>query len=416
MMKWNNKGEGKQLTPKQRLQRQKLIVYPIFAVIFIFVMYFIFVPSATRKDSIEEVNGYNLDIPVSEGDNITNDKKAAYEAEDIRQKQNERKTLEDYAFELTPREKEGKSLSLLPEKEDQATGIITSVTTYKDLTKEMQSFYQPITREDQEKKDLELQVEELKEQLQSSTPQPNQYEMMEESYKLAAKYLNPVSVQQTASTPVQNSQHENNYVFVEPERENVISMLGEMSDSAFIQSLGGKRNLGFNTVGTNKVIQRNTIRACINANQILLFGENSGAQIVQLRLLENVRIVDIIIPRNTLITGTAKLSAERVEIVVNSIKYMGNIIPVSLKICDVDGLEGLNCPGSVERSMAKDIGGNIGGSVGTSINLGNNAGEQVVADISRNVIQGVTNYMGKKLKMVKVTLKSNYIVLIVNSK
>ena len=241
--------------------------------------------------------------------------------------------------------------------------------------------------------------------------------MMEESYKLAAKYLNPVSVQQTASTPVPNNQvAKDNVVFVEPERENVISMLGEMSDSAFIESLKVKRNLGFNTVGTNKVIQRNTIRACLNSDQVLLFGENTGSQKVQLRLLENIRVGNLVIPRNSLVTGIAKLSAERLAIVINTIEYLGNIVPVSLNVHDTDGLEGLNCPGSVERSTAKDIGGNIGGSVGTSINLGNNAGEQVVADISRNVIQGVTNYLGKKLKMVKVTLKSNYQVLIVNMK
>ena len=54
--------------------------------------------------------------------------------------------------------------------------------------------------------------------------------------------------------------------------------------------------------------------------------------------------------------------------------------------------------------------------MGTSINLGSNAGEQVVADVSRSVIQGVTNYIGKKIKMVKVSLKANYNVLIVNTK
>ena len=125
---------------------------------------------------------------------------------------------------------------------------------------------------------------------------------------------------------------------------------------------------------------------------------------------------NLVIPRNTLLTGTAKLSAERIEIVVNSIKYMGNIIPVSLKICDTDGLMGLNCPGSLERANAKDLGGNLTGNIGTSINLGSNAGEQVVADVSRSVIQGVTNYIGKKIKMVKVSLKGNYNILIVNSK
>ena len=148
----------------------------------------------------------------------------------------------------------------------------------------------------------------------------------------------------------------------------------------------------------------------------MLFGENTGSQKVQLRLLENIRVGNLVIPRNSLVTGIAKLSSERLEITINTIEYLGNIIPVSLNVRDTDGLSGLNCPGSVERNTAKDIGGNIGGSVGTSINLGSNAGEQVVADVSRSVIQGVTNYIGKKIKMVKVSLKANYNVLIANTK
>lgn len=411
--------KSKQLTPRQIQQRKKMLVYPLLFVVFGVCMYIIFAPASKKSNDDEKVNGYNVEIPTPSSDKIAEDKISAYEAEMQMKKQEEKvKTLEDYAFLLQGEKGEPENLFGEPEKtKEPDSKMQSSVSTYQKMNREMQSFYQPDNdKERREKADLERQVEELKEQLQASTSQPDQYEVMEQSYKMAAKYLNPVSVQPQSSTPVQNNHNEDNYVTVEPERENVISMLGEISDSAFIQSLGGKRNLGFNTVETNKVIQRNTIRACLNSDQVLLFGENTGSQKVQLRLLENIRVGNLVIPRNSLLTGTAKLSSERLAIVINTIEYLGNIVPVSLNVHDTDGLEGLNCPGSVERSTAKDIGGNIGGSVGTSINLGNNAGEQVVADISRNVIQGVTNYFGKKLKMVKVTLKSNYQVLIVNMK
>lgn len=417
----NKEEKSKQLTPRQIQQRKKMLVYPLLFVVFGVCMYIIFAPA--YKDTLEDetVNGYNVEIPSPRLDEITEDenKISTYEAE-IQKRRNEEKvkTLEDYAFLLQGEKGEPENLFGEPEKtKEPDSKMQSSVSTYQKMNREMQSFYQPDNdKERREKADLERQVEELKEQLQASTSQPDQYEVMEQSYKMAAKYLNPVSVQPQSSTPVQNNHNEDNYVTVEPERENVISMLGEISDSAFIESFKGKRNLGFNTVGTDKLIQRNTIKACIDSDQVLLFGESTGSQKVQLRLLENIRVGDLVIPRNTLIAGIAKLSAERIGIVVNSIKYMGNIIPVSLKVHDTDGLEGLNCPGSVERNTAKDIGGNIGGSVGTSINLGSNAGEQVVADVSRSVIQGVTNYIGKKIKMVKVSLKANYNVLIVNTK
>ncbi|WP_292268886.1 conjugative transposon protein TraM [Butyricimonas sp.] len=415
----SNKDTSKQLTPRQIQQRKKMLVYPLLFVVFGVCMYIIFAPASQETLDDEKVNGYNVEIPSPRSDEIIEDKIYAYKVEMQKRKQEEKvKTLEDYAFLLQGEKGEPENLFGEPVKKAEEPGskMQSSVSTYQKMNREMQSFYQPSHKEDREKENLQRQVEQLQQQLQDIQAQPDPHVIMEESYKLAAKYLNPAQVEQSASTPVQNNQHEDNYVTVEPERENVISMLGEMSDSVFIKSLEGKRNLGFNTIGTNKLIQRNTIRACINSDQILLFGENTGSQKVQLRLLENIRVGNLVIPRNSLVTGIAKLSSERLEITINTIEYLGNIIPVSLNVSDTDGLSGLNCPGSVERNTAKDIGGNIGGSVGTSINLGSNAGEQVVADVSRSVIQGVTNYIGKKIKMVKVSLKANYNVLIVNTK
>lgn len=415
----SNKETSKQLTPRQVQQRKKMLVYPLLFVVFGVCMYIIFAPVSQETLDDEKVNGYNVEIPSPQSDEIIEDKISAYEAEMQKRKQKEKvKTLEDYAFLLQGEKGDPENLFGEPVKKAEESGskMQSSVSTYQKMNQEMQSFYQSSNREDREKENLQRQVEQLQQQLQDVQAQPDQYEIMEESYKLAAKYLNPAQVEQSASTPVQNSRHEDNYVTVELERENTITRLGEMSDSAFIKSLEGKRNLGFNTVGTNKVIQRNTIRACINSDQILLFGENTGSQKVQLRLLENIRMGNLVIPRNSLVTGIAKLSSERLEITINTIEYLGNIIPVSLNVRDTDGLSGLNCPGSVERNTAKDIGGNIGGSVGTSVNLGSNAGEQVVADVSRNIIQGFSQYLGKKIRMVKVSLKSNYQVLIVNIK
>lgn len=415
------KSENKTLTAQQLQRRKKLFVYPIFFFVFVIIMYMIFSPSS-RVTADEEVKGFNVELPGAKEKEIYKNKQVAFEADMIKSKQEEKlRNLGELDLLLPLDRNEDQKVPIKIEDENRENKKYvqgTPLDSYSEMQKQISSLYTSTPpKNDREKEKLRQQVEELQEQLKATATQPDQYEMIEKSYQLAAKYLNPAQVEQTVSTPVPNNQvAKDNVVFVEPERENVISMLGEMSDSAFIQSLGGKRNLGFNTVGTNKVIQRNTIRACINSDQILLFGENTGTQKVQLRLLENIRVGNLVIPRNSLVTGISKLSSERLEITINTIEYLGNIIPVSLNVRDADGLSGLNCPGSVERNTAKDIGGNIGGSVGTSINLGSNAGEQVVADVSRSVIQGVTNYIGKKIKMVKVSLKANYNVLIVNTK
>jgi hypothetical protein len=58
----------------------------------------------------------------------------------------------------------------------------------------------------------------------------------------------------------------------------------------------------------------------------------------------------------------------------------------------------------------------MGTSAGTSINLSNDAGEQFVADMGRNLIQGVSQFAAKKLREVKVHLKTGYRVALLCDK
>lgn len=405
----------KELTPQQIQQRKKLFIYPVFFIVFIICMYFIFVPFSP-KEAFEDVNGFNAEIPSAQVDEMP-DKISAFE----KTQDGEMKTLDDYAFLLSG-EKETTEKKVVEDtllNKQPKSQIIASISAYQDVNREMESFYQPTTaRENKEKEDLKREIEKLQQQLQATPKQTDtQYDMMERSFQLAAKYLNPTQSQQPLPAAVKNNQSRNsNIVFVEPEQENIVTRLGEKSDSAFIKGYAKNRNLGFNTVSTNKYVRRNTIRACINTDQLLLFGESTGAQKVQIRLLENIRVGDINIPRNTIVMGIAKLSSERVDISINSLEYLGNILSVSLIIYDIDGLKGLYCPGSVERNTVKDIAGNTVGNAGTSITFGGNAGQQLITDVSRNVIQGATQYLGKKVRMTKVTLKSGYEVLITNSK
>ncbi|WP_278703193.1 hypothetical protein [Butyricimonas virosa] len=220
-MKWNNKQERKELTPKERQCRQKMLVYPIFVLIFVVVMYFIFIPSSSQE-KVEKVNGYNVDIPLPENSNIINDKKAAYEAENILIKQGERKNLQDYAFELVGQKEENKELTLVTDNKNQTDemAVSASVTIYKDLSKEMRSFYQPTVKEDQEKEDLKRQIKKLQEQIRKqATTENDQYKMLEESYKLAARYLN-VQPAVSAMTPSP----------VETTKDRIVSPVSRVSD------------------------------------------------------------------------------------------------------------------------------------------------------------------------------------------
>lgn len=91
----------KELTPQQLQQRKKLLIYPLMGLVFLGSMYLIFAPSGSEEVKPESVGGFNADIPLPKEDGIIGDKKAAYEQEQMQNKQaNKMRSLQDFAFSL----------------------------------------------------------------------------------------------------------------------------------------------------------------------------------------------------------------------------------------------------------------------------------------------------------------------------
>jgi conjugative transposon TraM protein len=129
-----------------------------------------------------------------------------------------------------------------------------------------------------------------------------------------------------------------------------------------------------------------------------------------------VQVGSRLIPKGTVVSGTAKISGERVDIHVSSILLDGNILPVELAAYDMDGRKGVSVPGSLEMNAAKEMAANMGQNMGTSISITDNATSQIAADLSKGVIQGASQYLSKKLRTVKVTLKAGHRVLLISDK
>ena len=60
----------------------------------------------------------------------------------------------------------------------------------------------------------------------------------------------------------------------------------------------------------------------------------------------------------------------------------------------------------------KEIAANAGSGLGSSITITDDAGTQLLSDLGRSVIQGTAQYVGQKMRQVKVTLKAGYRVLL----
>lgn len=406
----------RELTPQQVQQRRKMIIFPLMFLAFAGCMYLIFAPSGKEDVNVESVGGFNADIPLPAEDGIIADKQTAYEQAMISRKEKDKiRSLQDFGFTPDGETEEPQAdIAPIPEEKPQPKrgGGVSSQAAYRNINRQLSTFYETPAA-DEEKEELKRQVAELTDRLkqqQNATPTADdQMALLEKSYELAAKYMNG-GQEQVAQVPVTGSiERKPDAVAVRAVRETTVSGLNQpMSDADFIRAYSQPRNYGFNTaVGTGYAMGKNTVAACIHQDQTLIDGQS-----VKLRLLEPMQAGNIVVPKNTLVAGVAKVQGERLDITVSSIEHAGNIIPVELAVFDTDGQKGLSVPSSMEQEAFNEAMANIGSGLGTSISFTQNAGQQVAMDVTRGLMQGASGYLAKKFRTVKVKLKAGYKVML----
>ena len=431
-----------ELTEEEKQRRKKFVIYPLMFLLFAGCMWLIFAPS--KKEEEQDSQGFNTEMPDPQASELIGDKKKAYEKEMMEQKEQERsramQSLSSMFGEMTGGQpvQSSEELALktdLSERDNgfgsrttaPQEGFHASASAYQDINRTLGSFYEA-PREDPEKEEMRTRLKELESRMSAEQQSPaitvnDQMALLEKSYQLAAKYMpaggngqsasvTHTSGNETASERKAVSTGRNGKAMAFPVRQvsgQVVSALAQpMSDSTFRSEYVKERNYLFQTaVGTISQTERNTISACVHNNQMVMDG-----QTVRFRLLEPMSVSGREIPRNALVVGTAKLQGERLAIVISSLEYSGNIIPVELSVYDTDGQAGIFIPGSMERNAAKEIAANMGTSVGSSVNISTDAGAQLASDLGKGLIQGTSQYFAGKMRTVKVHLKAGYKVLL----
>ncbi len=419
-------------------QKQQLKKYAVFALMFTVCgasLWLIFRPS---EKSIETkgATGLNTELPMPRESKMIKDKISAFEQEKLLEEKPVR-SLDQFSAMVGEHEPAKFDLSVVDNKADKRTfgekysgtkqparAMQHSASAYHGINQTLGDFYEK-PKEDSETEKLKKEVEGLKNQL-AQKEQPDrmdeQLKLMEKSYQLASKYMpessNTSPIKEASDTnvslPVAKTKQPEVSKSVRTVANHTVSSLGQrISDSAFIKQVSQPRNFSFITGGNeSKQKDRNTVWACVNSTQTLVNGQN-----VKLRLLEPVEAGGMELPVNSLITGIAQIQGERLQIVVQSLENNGNILPVQLTAYDVDGQQGLFIPGSVETTALKEITGSMGRDAGTSISItqGTTAGQQLAADVGRSLIQGTSQYISKKLRTTKVTLKAGHRLLLMPS-
>ncbi|GAB3023931.1 conjugative transposon protein TraM [Niabella terrae] len=152
--------------------------------------------------------------------------------------------------------------------------------------------------------------------------------------------------------------------------------------------------------------ERREIRAAIHETQTIVNGAT-----VKLRLTDDIFINNRLIPKESFVYGLATLSGERLRIAIKSIRMGASLFPVDLSVYDMDGIEGIRVPGSISKRVA-----------GQSAERGLQGMGLTTVSPSVGIqaaglgIEAARSFLGKKLKLVRVTLKAGYRVLLKDEK
>lgn len=381
--------------PKSQAERQKmmkyLVVFPAAVLCGIVILWLLY--TSLNKSDGKVGNAFNTEIPEGENDGI-------------------KTKAEEYAAADAAKEKEAQQQAVVvldtltattaTDTVEHQSAVENSAQAYQEVQASLNDFFVEDTSTNNVEMDaLNERIAELEAQnsmTQQQAQQSNDMAMLERSYQLAAQYMGNGNGGNYPPPQVQpDEKDKRNVQPVAQVNRNVVSSLSQNSNAR-----------SFNTsVGSTKMVNKNTIAAVVAGNQSVIDGES-----VKLRTTEPMWVGNRLIPRNTTIVGSARVQGERLEIEITSIEWQGSIYDVELLVYDSDGQEGINIPGNMESDALHEIGANMGSTMGSSINISTNTGAQIASDVGRGLINGVSQYLTKKMRTVKVHLKAGYRVML----
>ena len=280
---------AKELTEQQIQQRRKMIVFPLMLLAFAAIMWLIFAPSGGEEAT--EQAGLNTSLPTPEQSGIVADKRDAYVQQEMKAKQEAKmRSLEDFAFSLGEESeseqkraaREEREMRMAPEPVEyyenpsrfESGTLHSSVGAYRDLNRQIGSFYEETQNEAESDREKELQerIDRLEAQLEDEqdrqSAEEQQLALIEKSYQLASKYMNGGQNAGDAAEAVQTSPtggtSRNGRNAVQPvaqvRREVISRLAAPMPDSVFVAEFTKPRNWGFNTAaGNENPVHKNSI-------------------------------------------------------------------------------------------------------------------------------------------------------------
>lgn len=408
------------VSDNSKVQWEKLkkpIIYFLMTAVCIGCFYLIFKPKSDNK--IVEEAGFNAAIPQAKDGQLQSDKQKAYEQQLLEQKSEEKRnamtTLSDYWNDQNGLNNENSQSLSTHSKNALQQSDQNAVNSYRNAQQTLSSFY---GRDEQEVNNLRKEISRLKNETMHNNAVPaglgmnDQLELMEKSYQMAAKYL-PTNAKQEEplrkEEPEKPTEKKVKLTPTKPAFNRIVSTLyRESSDSAFIAGLNQNRFYETQNDSNHSVQYKNAIKGVVYETKTVI-----NESTLSIRLSEGMQLGRTEIPAGSLLIAGCKFQGGRLQLKISSIQYQGNVYPVEINVHDNDGQPGLYFPYSPEQTAVSDIVANMSQTSGTNIMMTQSAGQQVAADLSRGVVQGLSGYFQKRVRQLKVTVKAGQQVLLV---
>jgi len=182
--------------------------------------------------------------------------------------------------------------------------------------------------------------------------------------------------------------------------------------NAFYGIKGEKKEMGQSKPSAN-------IRAVIHGDADIISVVNGSN--IKIRLIQDIKINGIVVPKNTLITGTCNINGDRLYIGVSTVKIGDDLLPLRVKVVDNDGVDGIYVPNlqvksQLNQAIARSTDAvNSPGFYSTPSNAP--AGQQIIGQIAAqgvsSLIQTGKQILNQKASVAKVSIKSNHQILLI---
>ena len=150
----------------------------------------------------------------------------------------------------------------------------------------------------------------------------------------------------------------------------------------------------------------NAIPAIVQENQTLVAGATIALRLPEESIIDRIRI-----PRDELVYGVVSINNDRMLIHINSIRFRQSIYFTALQVYDMDGLPGIHIPDMLNRDVAKE-------SADQGVNSMDLAAFEpgIGAQAANAGIQAAKSLISRKVRLVRVSVRAGYQVLLRNTK